>query len=63
MSAEATRKMYGISHLSLRRFVQKYLKFILLLNCLIILAVFWGFHVYVDTLFGTVDQSGAFFFQ
>lgn len=55
--------MYGISHLSLRRFVQKYLKFILLLNCLIILAVFWGFHVYVDTLFREqlISQGRSFF--
>ncbi len=63
MTEEATRKKSGINHLPLRRFVQKYLKFILLLNCLIILAVFWGFHMYVDTLFRDqlVRQGRSFF--
>lgn len=63
MSAEATRKKFGTRHIPMRRFVQKYLKFILMLNCLIILAVFWGFHLYVDTLFREqlISQGRSFF--
>jgi diguanylate cyclase (GGDEF)-like protein len=51
MDEESANKTAVLSPSPMSRFVQKYLKVILLIICLVIVSVFWGFHLRVDTLF------------